>query len=93
MEKKKHSKSKVLLIICEGVSDDVTLHSSLDNSLNNDKIKIKIETRKGDLAYKEDVTEENCIAYIKDYKQLQNKESNVLTILNKYLEKKNDTDY
>lgn len=42
MEKKK-SETKVLFIICEGVSDDVTLHKSLDNCLKNEKIKLRLK--------------------------------------------------
>jgi exosome complex RNA-binding protein Rrp42 (RNase PH superfamily) len=66
----KKNKRKILFIICEGTSDDVTLHRSIDNFINSGIRYIKVETTDGDMAYKENISEENCIEYVNNIKML-----------------------
>lgn len=57
--------NKVLFIICEGASDDVTIHNPLVNYLSLDNKMIKVVTTKGDIAYNKNITSKNCKSYIK----------------------------
>lgn len=69
----KNNKKKVLFIICEGQSDDVTLHSSIANFSKSEIKILQVETTNGDLAYKEEINETNCVDYVakkvQDFKQ------------------------
>ena len=55
---------KVLYIICEGDSDDITLHSSLENYFRQRVSNIKVEITNGDIAYKDNINSKNCVDYI-----------------------------
>lgn len=55
---------KVLYIICEGDSDDITLHSSLGNYFRQRVSNIKVEITNGDIAYKDNINSKNCVDYI-----------------------------
>ena len=57
----KKIKKKVLLVISEGVSDDVTIHKALNNFAKQHVEQIHVEITDGDIAYKEDVDENNCV--------------------------------
>ena len=50
-----------MLVICEGVSDDVTIHKALNNFAQKQLDRIQVEITEGDIAYKEDVDENNCV--------------------------------
>ncbi len=62
MERK--NSPKILFVICEGDSDDITLHRSLKNYFNNYIKNIIVEVTSGDLAYKDNINENNCIKSI-----------------------------
>lgn len=57
----KKIKKKVLLVICEGLSDDVTIHKALNNFAKKQVERIQVEITDGDIAYKEDIDEDNCV--------------------------------
>lgn len=57
----KKIKKKVLLVICEGLSDDVTIHKALNNFAKKNVEQIHVEITEGDIAYREDVDENNCV--------------------------------
>lgn len=56
--------AKVLLIICEGMSDDVTIHRPIAHFVNQNDMLIKVETTFGDIAYKKNINESNCVKHI-----------------------------
>lgn len=58
--------SKVLFVICEGRSDDVTLHRALRNYVKALDLNIKVEVTEGDFVYKKDVDENTCVAYLEE---------------------------
>lgn len=60
------SNSKFLLIICEGLSDQVTLYSATKNFIKKKNIRIQPRTTSGDIALKEDATKESCFEEIKN---------------------------
>lgn len=62
MERK--NSPKILFVICEGDSDDITIHRSLKNYFNNYIKNIIVEVTSGDLAYKDNINENNCIKSI-----------------------------
>lgn len=62
----KNNKPKVLLVICEGTSDDVTLHRSLKHFIKTHMQTLQIETTNGDIAYKNEINEENCVEYVEN---------------------------
>lgn len=68
----KKNKKKVLLVICEGLSDDVTIHKALNNFAQKQVERIQVEITDGDIAYKEDIDETNCVEkvtkIVKDFK-------------------------
>lgn len=68
----KKNKKKVLLVICEGLSDDVTIHKALNNFAQKQLDRIQVEITDGDIAYKEDIDETNCVEkvakIVKDFK-------------------------
>lgn len=61
---KKKSKQKILFLICEGDSDDITLHRSLKNYFGQYVKNIIVEVTDGDLAYRDDINDENCIKHV-----------------------------
>lgn len=58
--------SKILFVICEGRSDDVTLHRALRNYVKSLNLNVKVEVTDGDFVYKKDVDENTCVAYLED---------------------------
>ncbi len=64
------TKNKIIYIICEGVSDDVTIHHALVNYIksisSNFSTNIHVEVTDGDLAYKDGINLRNCGAYVKN---------------------------
>lgn len=61
---KKKSEKKILFVICEGDSDDITLHRSLKNYFGQYVKNLIVEVTEGDLAYKGNVTKVNCDKYV-----------------------------
>lgn len=65
--------NKLLLIICEGTSDKVTLYSSTKNYIKKKNITIQPIVTHGDIALKENATTDSCRKeiekIIKDYKK------------------------
>ena len=70
---RKKNKQKILFLICEGDSDDITLHRSLKNYFSQYVKNIIVEVTQGDLAYKEGISDKNCVEYVgnilKEHKQ------------------------
>ena len=60
----KKNKPKILFLICEGDSDDITLHRSLKNYFGQYVKNIIVDVTDGDLAYRDDINDENCIKHI-----------------------------
>lgn len=52
--------NKLILIMCDGKSDDITLHNSLKNYVLNKVKNIDVKVLDGDLAYRKDVCRNNC---------------------------------
>lgn len=65
MKKKNNQQKKVLFIICEGATDDVTLHRPLTNFINDLNKYIKVEITNGDVAYTKNINSDTCVKYIK----------------------------
>jgi len=59
------NKSKILFIICEGTTDEVTFHRPLSNYLSSGETLIKVVTTQGDIAYTKKIDKNNCKKYVK----------------------------
>lgn len=57
--------NKLLLIICEGTSDRVTLYAPTKNFIKTKKLAIQTSITHGDIALKEDATIYSCVEEIK----------------------------
>lgn len=60
----KKSERRILFVICEGDSDDITLHRSLKNYFGEYVKNLIVEVTEGDFAYKKDINDENCVKYV-----------------------------
>ncbi len=57
---KKNNKNKLILMICDGKSDELALHDCIKNYSLKKVKNIDVKVLKGDLAYKENVNKDNC---------------------------------
>lgn len=57
---KKNNKNKLILLICDGHSDDLTLHDCIKNYSLKKVKNIDVKVLKGDLAYKDNINKDNC---------------------------------
>lgn len=60
----KKNDNKLILVICEGNSDDITLHKSLQNYVGSKVKNLDVKVINGDLAYKEGINKNNCEEYL-----------------------------
>ena len=80
----KKNKPKILFLICEGDSDDITLHRSLKNYFGQYVKNIIVDVTDGDLAYRDDINDENCIKHIEKI-VIEHKKKNYLSYLPYYI--------
>ena len=58
---RKKNDNKLILILCDGKTDEITLHDCLKNYVKSKIKNLDIRVLKGDIAYKDQITKNNCL--------------------------------